>query len=382
MAIGAAALNWTAFNFYTGQIILDSAQISLDNSADLEDLIAQVSTVQVTLNLEPSTPSPDWIFATEKGNAAWIAWNGDPLNPNIVWGGIVSQRIRVLTPQVTMQLSTAEAYFDGCQMGLYNAAGAAINQDTILAQIVTQFAAGTNQPNWQLIPSGTPSIVTQVVTYPALPNVTVLQALQALSAVSTGGVPGPEWFVGWQWNLNASTIYPTITYGQRIGRAAGANGPAVTFEIGDLLDGSAFTEDYTSGRGANQVTALGAAAAGAAAGSIPSATATAVNLQGRPLWNYTYTPNSQISDPAVLAAYAAKALAALQSGNQPIVIVFDITRVGKVYGVDFGLGDDIGWYLANVIQFPIPISGTARVIGVKVSPTNACTLIIQGAVLS
>lgn len=373
-----SALNWTAFNFLTGKILLDSAAITWDGS-ELPDTIGQVDTINVVLNLDAKTPSPDWIFATEKGAAAWVAWTGTPLNPVIVWGGIVTQRVRTLGPQVALQLATAEAYLDACPVSNYVATS--FNQDKIVYDLVTLFAAGTQQPSWATLPSANPSSVTQSVAYPVNANVSVLGALQALSATQTSGINGPEWFCGWQWNLATSTIVPTITYGQRVGHVASAAGPNVTIELAELADGSQFIEDYTAGRGANVVTALGQSTGGSTTGVIPSATVSASNFAGRPTWTYTFSPSEQTSDTTILAGYASRALAALQSGNQPLVAVLPANQPGRTYGVDWFLGDDIGWNLHGGLQFPIAVSGIGRVIGVKVTASTVSP-VIQGAVLS
>lgn len=391
-------IQWTAFDLLTGQIIMDSQQIGWEASTPLLQSIGQMETANLTFNVDETTPS-EWTQATTPGGSGWVAWLGSPASPVILWGGIVTQRVRTLSTQINLQLSTLEAYLDGLPMGQYSAIS--VNQDAILNQIMTQFVnnvttgalAGmsVNIPTFALIPSGVPSTATQTWTYTANPNVTVLGALQAVSSV----LGGPQWLTGWSWNLSAGTITPTFTYGQQVGAVVPAGlAPAVTIDLNDLRNGSQFTEDFSAGYGANVVVALGSAQSKSSnGGAVTSGVAYAGSPLvagglpgGRPAWVYTYNPNAQVSSLSVLNSYAAGALRVLQSGNQPIVAVLDIHQPGKQYGVDWNIGDFIGWSFGGVkgmdLQFPTAVVGSAQVIGVQITPATITPVLAAVGALS
>lgn len=375
----STAINWVAVQLATGAIIADLPGIEIQQGA-LPVLIGQPQTAVLALNLNTKTPS-NWMAATQPGGAAMIAWTGDPAAPTILWGGIVRQRSRSIGPKVLLSCQTPESYLEGCYVGTYN--GTNLNQDTIVAGLMA-FAMGTNRVPW-VLNNVNPSTQTQTANYTPTSNVSVLSALQTLSAFSGG----PEWTASWQWNLSAGTIVPLLTYGQRIGQAATGPSPAVTITQRDLAAEATFTEDYTDGYGANQVTAYGTStSSGSGTGSstvVPSATGTASDLKGRPLWTYVYQPSANVTDPSALAQFAASAVNQIQDGSQPLSLTMARQHgvsggwgpVGKQLGQDWGLGDDIGWNITGV-AFPTPITGVARVLGYSLT-YDTVTPILQGA---
>jgi hypothetical protein len=364
-----ADLQWLGVNLLSGQIIADLADVEL--TEPLAVTIGQYEQTRVYLNVEPNTPA-DWLAATQPGGTALIAWTGQPLAPNIVWGGIVQQRARTLGNKVELALITPEGYLEACPVGTYNAAG--LNQDTILSSLMA-FAAGTYRPSI-ILNQLTPSTNVQTVAYTPSSQASVYTALQALSGVTNG----PEWTMDWYWDLVARTIRPRLNYGARVGNPVQAGGlPNVTVELEDLQDGSSFVEDYSPGHGANDVTAFGAPDPNATAADIASAQATAGDLKGRPLWSYVYQPNQTVTTSGALAPYATAAVAQMQDGAQPLSMVLLNNAPGKQLGVDWFLGDDLGWSLDGP-TFPVPVAGTARCIGYTAT-TQTITPMLKGASL-
>ena len=379
-------LNWTAFQLATGNVICHLPGIELMTGA-LTVTIGQVETAQVALNVTPRT-APEWYSATQPGGAGLIAWTGDPDGPTIIYGGLVQQRSRSNYSRVLLTLATGEDYLRGCYVGSFSQQ--AVNQDTIVAALMA-FANGTNQLPWTLNHVPIASTQLQTISYTGLSAVTVLRGLQELSALSGG----PEWTVTWNWNQAASTITPVFNYGQRIGTPAPNGVPAVTIRSTDLQDGAAFVEDYSEGMGANQVTVYsGNNSTTASTGVGPSATApasiTPAWLNGRPLWQFQYQPNTTTTDATALAAYAAAAANQLQNGAQPLSLTLPRRRgkkqfgsgygsPGKQFGTDWNLGDDIGYELTGPV-FPVPVSGIARVVGYQVAH-ESITPVLQGAKL-
>lgn len=365
-------LQWLAVNLLTGSIVCDLPDVDLVDP--LAMTIGQYEQVKVNLHLETKT-SADWLAGTQDGGGVLIAWTGEPESRVITWGGIVQQRFRDLGNTVQLGLVTGEALLEGAQVGTYNATG--LNQDTILSSLMA-FTAGANKVPITLNQL-TPSTNVQTVAYTPSSQTSVYAALQALSAVNGG----PEWTMDWVWNLAAGTILPRINYGARVGNPVNAGQqPNVTLEMNDLQAGSGFTEDYSPGHGANDIVAWGSADPAATTTDLPFAQATETDLKGRPLWTYAYQPDQTTSDPAKLATYATAALGQLQDGAQPLAMTISNTLVGKRFGVDWFLGDDLGWSLggpdADSLAFPNTVSGTARCIGYK-ADTTSITPTLQGA---
>lgn len=377
-------INWVAVQLTTGAIIADLPGVEM--TADLPVTIGQAESATLALNLSAGTPD-NWMTATQPGGAALIAWTGDPNAPVILWGGIVRQRVRAPgSPRVLLSCQTAECYLGSAYVDNYTATN--VNQDIMVAALMA-FASDTNQLPWNLNHLAAASTQTQSASYTATSNVTVLSALQTLSAYEGG----PEWTATWHWNLAARTIVPVLNYGARVGNSASNGIPAVTIATPDLMSESAFTEDYSDGYGANRVTAYGTSSASASSATsstiVPTATATANDLKGRPLWRYVYQPSSTITDPNILAQHAASAVNQLQDGAQPLTFMLPRQQgplapgwgpIGKQLGQDWNLGDDIGWNITGP-AFPTPITGVGRVIGYRIA-YDSITPIIQGALLS
>lgn len=362
-------LQWVGINLIDGKIVCDLPDIEL--TEQLAQTIGQYETTSVILHVETSTSS-DWYQGTKPGASALIAWTGDPRSPVIIWGGYVQQRVRGLGNDVQLGLVTIEGYLEGCPVGTYNAAS--LNQDTILESLMA-FAAGTNRVPITMNHL-TASTTLQSVTYTPSSQANVYSALQALSGLANG----PEWTMDWVWNLAAQTILPRMNYGARVGNPVPAGAaPAVTIEMNDLREGSAFTEDYSPSHGANDVIGWGAPDPSATSSDLPSVQATASDLKGRPLWTYSYQPDQTATTTAALVPFVTAAVNQLQDGAQPLAMVLPNDRPGKQFGVDWFLGDDLGWSLDGA-TFPTPVSGTARCIGYR-ADTQTISPTLQGASL-
>lgn len=361
------ALQWVAVDLLTGQTIVDLPDF--EPTSDLAVTIGAYESATGSLTITDKT-NPSWEAATTPGASAMIAYTGEPSAPVVVWGGIIMQRLRPPNGNVvTFAMTTPEIYLDSCPVGDYSATN--INQDTILADLMG-FATSTGRLPIALRHVGV-STQNQTAAYDGSAQVKVLGALQALSAVTNG----PEWMMGWEWDVPAGTIRPVMYYGPRIGASVmPGQQPAVTVESTDLLAGSVFTEDYTPGQGANQVIAYGAASTTASSADVPVASATAIDRKGRPLWTFSYSPNQTVTDPVVLGTYAAAAVAAMNDGSQPLTMVLPVDAPGKRLGVDWSAGDDIGWSLSGP-SFPNPQSGVARCIGFRMTPQTV-TPILKG----
>lgn len=356
-------LHWIGIDMMTGSLFVDLPNVEI--SQPLMASIGQAETTAVVVHVDDST-NPDWEQVTTPGYGALIAYDDTAPPGTVAWGGLVQQRYRdAMSPDVQLALVTPEAYLDACLMGDYNAVN--VNQDLIL-QSYMAFASGSGQ--WQIALNNiNPSTQTQTVNYTASAQTTVLSALQALSAVQGG----PEWTIGWHWDLVANTITPTMTYGSRVGAVANpATGPAVTIENGDLMSGG-LNEDYSSGMGANQVIAYGSAAPNATSSSVPMVVGLGPT-DGRPIWAFAYQPNATVTDLPTLGNYAYAAVIQMTNGAQSATMQLPLGVPGKQLGIDWNMGDDIGFDFTG-LSFPTPIAGVVRCVGYQLDQVSVTPIL-------
>jgi hypothetical protein len=224
-----------------------------------------------------------------------------------------------------------------------------------------------NRPNIEVDIVGDPGLARNR-HYLDSSNITVYSVLTALASV----IGGPEWCMSWMWQHNPEKVVPVLTVGNRIGTQAAAGlGPNVIFETPMLQTGSVGF-DWSSGFGANVVTAYSSASKGG------SQTAVALDLMGRPYWEYRFSPSTSITDPAVLLDHAEGALVNMADGGHPVTIVAPRDRVGQVLGVDWNLGDDIG-YLLTAPTLPDGYEGVGRCIAYETTPTTVTPILASSS---
>lgn len=383
-----SGLHWTAFSKTTGKIICDLPGVDLQGQ-DLVMSVGQKETVNVLLHIDDTTPF-DWVTGTNPDEAGIIAWTGATENPTIVGGGYVQTRVRTLELAVQIQLATPDSALDEAQVGAYVNLGA--NQDTIASDLITNFATGPNRPPW-ILTHVNPSTVTQDVNYTGTNATSVGSELQRLAQAAPqdgNGVPQPlEWFTRWQWNLTAGTIRPEFVYGSRVGLKANPT-PAVTITLNDLQS-LTYTEDYGTGKGANKVYAYGGAASTATSAAVLVSSAAMTSLGDKALVEFPFQPSIQTPSSADLANRAAQALAAMQNGSNSPIMVLVHNKPGKTLGVDFGIGDDMGFEFYSptdpatgeppLPQFATPVRGMGRVTGIRANDVTIAP-ILTNVVLS
>lgn len=181
--------------------------------------------------------------------------------------------------------------------------------------------------------------------YTAAANQTVYSQLQELSAVEGG----PEWTFGWERSVTGGAVFytPVLYVGDRIG-ASPAVGmrPAATYRMPGAIRGFTQARDYTEGRGANFVTAWSSGQGEAR----PAESHTVADVD-RPTFEYRWSPSSNITEAGTLAAHARRKASDLAAGNRALSLVADYESAPKL-GVDWGIGDDIGYSVGGTVTGP------------------------------
>lgn len=345
------ALQWLAVDLLTGTIICELPGILA--AQPFKRTIGQYETQTVNLAVVPGVTAPEWVRGTLPGAAALIAVRGLPGQEVIHWGGVVLRRQRSITSnQVTLDLATVECYLDRRYTGAYTATNR--NQNLVIADLIAQFVAanqGLPITVQDLSPAGA-VIPTISPTFNDYDDKTVYSNIGALAGV----VGGPEWAGHWVWNRGPNTITPIIYTSTRLGQPMTGAAPAVTFDSANLADGT-LTEDYSSGAGADVVTAVSSGQGLAR----PIAVATATDSMGRPRFEYRYQPASSTTDTTVLQSAANQGLSILSNGTNTVTLKAP-AHSGPQLGNDWNLGDDLGYQLDGAV-FPQPLAGVARCIG-------------------
>lgn len=358
-----AALQWLAVDLLTGTIICELP--GLITTQPYKRTLGQYETQSVNLAVVPGVTADEWPRATLPGAAALIAVRGDPGQEVIHWGGVVLRRTRTVRSNlVSLDLATVECYLDRRFTGAYTATNR--SQNLVVADLIAQFVAA-NQGLPVAVVDVTPAgatIPTISPTFYDYDDKAVYSTIGGLSSV----VGGPEWTGHWTWNRGPNTITPVIYTGNRIGQPTTGVAPGVTFDSANLIDGT-LVEDYgkpsgsgSGGGGANDVLAT----FGQGLGRL-TAPSTSVGTDGRPRWQYRFSPATSLTDTTVLQAQATNALAVLGSGSGTVTLQSSATA-GPVLGSDWNLGDDIGYELTGT-AFPTPVTGIARAIGYETDDT-------------
>lgn len=330
--VAANPFTWVAVDARTGVLIADLPDLSVPT---IKRTICRYESATATLPL-PTAPE-NWVEATRPKAVNFILLSDD----DPVWGGMVSTRQRGSGDLVEMSLATLESYLDSRYVGDVTYTG--IGQNDIIASLVGAYIADGAKPGlpirvqYATAGAGTP----RDRTCTDASDKTVYSVLQELAGIAGG----PEWTIEWEWQHNPERLTPVLYVGDRIGIAAtpGFN-PAASFEMPGCVQAAALLEDYTSGKGANDVMAVSTAT-----GDVRPESAHHVLIDdGRPTIEYRFTPSTSITQTSTLDDHASAALAVMAPGSIALALTADYLTAPPL-GTDWRLGDDVAFTLGGLV---------------------------------
>jgi hypothetical protein len=308
---------WYGCDWPSGRIITELP--GLVPTGKLSRRLGGYATTSFSLDLSARTT--DWIPATQQGRVLLVGVQNDrPL-----WAGTVQPRARGSAPTSTLSASTVEGYLDR-----RFTADLAITADLsdIAAALLAQLQATTPCLDISTIPTG---IVATRGYYDA-DDKKVLANLGELMATSGG----PEFIIDPQWAPDRLGFRMLARIAPRIGSQD--PGPVAVFDYPGPVTEYEQAESYEDGKGATVVRATGA---GEGATRAVSATLTSPHVaDGWPVYEYRWSPGSDITDVAVLNSHALAALTLMQDGASSWSLTANAGE-GPALGADWSLGDQV-----------------------------------------
>lgn len=341
------SLSFISVDLNTGAIIADLPDLKMQGSMNQTLMRYESQTAQIPLDSD-SVPQ-NWRTATRNGSAVIVCIADDTVTP--LWGGMVIDRDTDQGENVSVSLATIEAYLDRVYIG--DEKFSQVDQNVIIQTLVNKYIGRANGlPIRVQIVGGAGTLRDRA--YANTDDKTIYSVLTELSGV----IGGPEWTIGWE--VNNSKYTPVLYVGSRIGAAVtpGLNADAV-FNMPGPVTKATLKESYASGNGANNVIATSTGMGQARPQSAPQTPATGYN--GRPIFEYRFSPSTQITSTDTITAHAQRALAAMQDGAIALTIEANRQEAPKLVD-DWSLGDDIGFDLTSK-AWPEGYAGNARAIG-------------------
>lgn len=207
-------------------------------------------------------------------------------------------------------------------------------------------------------------------TYHADEGARVYKRLQELMDVSGG----PEWTIDLQWGDEGQTWVEKIF---RLRPRIGRSDPVVTVRSVGATSYT-WTLDWSDGMGANHVVAYSSGEGDAKPTSVPARDDFALSA-GTPRFERRWQPSSSIKDPEVLDEHAVSELARIGKGTKTLELEARWQVEPGWWGINMHLGDTIAYDLKGHMH-PVGISGTARIVGVRLDPQSGLmspTLIVE-----
>lgn len=330
--------SWVSTEARTGVIIADLPLLTVDS---VKQSMGRYESVSGSLPL-PEAPE-NWQRATMPGATHLILLKDNPNDPA---HGIplIGHMINRATPNegdlLPLDMATVEGYMDRRYVG--DKTYTQVGQNVIVADLINSYvlegAGGKNGIPIRVQYSG-PGILRDR-TYLGSDDKTVLSVLTELSGV----LGGPEWTIGWEWQHNPERITPVLYVGDRIGNPVTAGlRPAATFEIPGSVKSFSTPRDFSSDKGSTDVQAHSTAQ-----GDVRPQSSHHVSVDpDRPTFEFRFSPSTSITDTTTLDAHAAAALANMKDGAFSIALS-SIATEGPQLGVDFSLGDDVGFVIGGL----------------------------------
>lgn len=338
-------IQWVACSAKTGIVVTDLAALSVPT---VSDLICGYATATATLPMDGAPV--DWELAT-RPKASYLVMLDDETP---VWGALIAKRTSSQSDVITLSLQTIPAYFLTRHVGDETYEG--VDQCEIVADLIDSYAGDS----FPVSTSYTASDYTRNRTYRDVSNKTLFDAITELAGV----INGAEWAVTWASSTDGSTgkqkYTPVVQIADRLGSAP-MDGlmPSVTFDLpGNVLD-CAYSEDFTTGAGANRVVASSTASTD----TVPTSDAQTYTDPDRPVYEYRFTPSTSITDVETLNDHAEGALARMREGTRSLSLALDASSE-TCPCTGYALGDTVGFDL-TLPSRPNGLQGWARVTGYK-----------------
>lgn len=349
---GYAAWDTTGFQFLSVSLTTGTVL------AEFQDL--QVSKFSYRFEEKTSeTVTIPWRNIPANWNEATIPYGTAIVLVNeltVLWGGIVVKRDRGLQDRgLSLTLATVEHYFDNVYVKDH--AYSKRDQCEIVKDLVSSTLA---DHRFMPLMNVTPSSILRDRTYEESSEKTLLSALQDLSNVQNG----PEWCMSWR-AVDDGRYLPVLTVADRIGSVT----PVTTFDE-SVMTSFRIVEDYTTGYGANMVTAVGNTSG---EDQLRSDVMTAEQSY-RPVVEYVVRASESITQKETLNAHAMSMLRQLQDGTNTVGMTLDLMSAPVVYQ-DWSPGDVVAWNIADdngrLEGFD---HGEARVVGYDIDFTGSWTI--------
>jgi hypothetical protein len=369
--------SWVATEMRTGKLLAELPNLLVPT---VKQSLCQYEQATATLPINTNDAPPEWPRATLGGASTLVLLADNPSDPA---HGIPVAGYDILRPKpdetdlLQLDLVTGEAYLDRRYVG--DKTYSQVGQNDIIADLINSYildgAGGLNGVpiRVQYVTAGGGTLRDR--TYTAISDKTVYSAITELAGV-LGGI---EFYVGWEWQFNPDRLTRVLYVGSRVGIPVtpGLN-PNATFEMPGTVTKFQIIPDWSSGKAATSVTAVSTAN-----GNVrPQSPAQIAVDPQRPTYEYRYTPSTSITDVPTLTAHAQASLANMDTGALSISMTSTM-GAGLQLGVDFSLGDDIGFSIGGlnadgttekVPSVPGGVKGHARMIGTEL--TLADTLLI------
>lgn len=308
-------------------------------------------TTSETMTLPWRNIPSNWGEATIPYGVAILLVRGS----TVLWGGIVVKRERTLQESgLSLTVVTVEHYLDS----VYVKDHVYANRDQ--CEIVKDLVSTTLKDHrFMLSVEASPSPIRRDRTYEESSDKTLLSALQELSNVQNG----PEWCTSWR--IVDGRYTPVLTVADRIGSVT----PVTTFDESTMTSFK-IVEDYTSGYGANMVTAVGSETS---EDQLRSDVMVA-EQDYRPVVEHVVRPSSSITQKETLNAHASSSLAQLRDGTNTMSITLSLLAAPIVYE-EWRPGDVVAWTVADDDgRFTGFDHGEARVVGYDIDFSGVWTI--------
>ncbi|MFD4394640.1 hypothetical protein [Kitasatospora sp. NPDC058478] len=314
----AAQITWYGCEWPSGRIVAELP--GLQAQGPLQHRLGGFTSTSFNLALSAGTPS--WIPATQHGRALIVGC----LDNTPVWAGTTLSRDRGSSATASFSATTVEGYL-----------GRRFTPDLTYTGVdLSSIAAGllaTVQPSVPCLDiTTTPTGTTADRTYADADDKSILSNLQELMALSGG----PEWTIDPVWAADGTGFRLNARVAPRIG----AQTPGVTavFDYPGPVSVYRQQESYADGKGATRVRANGAGE-GAARAVSDTLTSTLV-AAGWPVYEYRWSPGSDITDSTVLTSHARAALTLMEAGASSWSLTAAVAEA-PVLGTDWSLGDQV-----------------------------------------